>query len=140
MTMDLPRNVDILLVEDNADHAEFTLKALGGSKTVRTHWVKDGQEALDFLNDRPRPSVIFLDIHLPKIDGNEVLRRIKADTELRSIPVVMLTTSDREEEMTAAYHAGANSYVTKPVALGQFAERVGTLKDYWARTSQLPAA
>jgi two-component system response regulator len=140
MTVDLPRNVDILLVEDNADHAEFTLKALQGEKTVRTHWVKDGQEALDFLHHRPRPSLIFLDIHLPKIDGNEVLRRIKADTGLRSIPVVMLTTSDREEEMTAAYRAGANSYVTKPAALGQFAERVKTLKDYWACTSELPAA
>lgn len=132
--------VDILLVEDNPDHAYFTLKALaGGDAAPRTHWVKDGQEALDFLHQRQRPRLILLDIHLPKVSGHDVLRRVKGDDGLRSIPIVMLTTSDREDEVAATYQAGANSFVTKPVQFGQFKERMTRLRDYWTVTSQLPS-
>lgn len=147
--MDGSGRADILLVEDDHDHAHFTLKALEGDRAVRTYWVKDGQEALDFLHRRrqwadrataPRPALILLDIHLPKVDGHEVLRHVKGDDVFRSIPVVMLTTSEHEEEMVAAYRAGANSYVTKPAKFGQFTDQVKTLKQYWILTSQLPAA
>src|SRR6266487_3555797 len=118
-------SVDILVVEDNPDHAHFTLKALaGGDDGTHTHWMKDGEEALDFLYRRgrwadaasaPRPSLILLDIHLPKINGHEVLRHVKADEALCSIPVVMLTTSAAEQDIAATYDAGANSYITKDV-------------------------
>jgi len=139
------RAVSILLVEDNQDHAELTLKALANGNSV--FWVKDGEEALDFLQRRrrftdpaaaPRPGLILLDIHLPKVDGHEVLRQIKSDEALRSIPVVMLTTSDRDEEVAATYGAGANSFVTKPVRFADFVERIKAVKLYWVLTNRLP--
>ena len=142
--------VDILVVEDNPDHAHFTLKALAdGHGVTRTYWVKNGEEALDFLHRRrqwaesataPRPSLILLDIHLPKLNGHEVLRHVKADDALRTIPVVMLSTSGLDADVVATYGAGANSYVTKPLKCGQFMEQIRTLKEYWTRTSRLPGA
>ena len=133
--------VDILLVEDNADHADFALRALKQDTGVRTHWVKDGEEALDFLQrSAPRPDLILLDIHLPKLNGHGVLKRVKSDDAFRSIPVVMLTTSDHPDEMDAAYDAGANSFVTKSLQSGGFVAQVKTLTDYWTRTCELPAA
>ncbi len=140
--------VNILLVEDNADHAELTLKALESGNVVnRIFWVKDGEEALDFLSHRgrftdatlaPRPGLVLLDINLPKVDGHEVLRRIKSDERLRPIPVIMLTTSDRDDEVAASYGAGANSFVTKPVKFTEFVERIKALKLYWVLTNRLP--
>lgn len=137
-----------MLVEDNPDHAELTLKALeNGNLMNRVFWVKDGEEALDFLHRRhqwadteaaPRPGLILLDIRLPKVDGHEVLRRIKSDEGLRDIPVVMLTTSDRTDEVTASYRAGANSFVTKPVRFAEFVERIKAVKLYWVLTNRLP--
>jgi two-component system, response regulator len=148
--MKTSRGVDILLVEDNPDHAEFTLKALAdGTIANRTFWVKDGEEALDFLHRRrdwadekaaPRPGLILLDINLPKLDGHEVLRRVKNDASFREIPVIMLTTSSKPDEVTASYRAGANSFVTKPVMFSQFVDHIKSLKQYWTLTSQLPAA
>lgn len=142
--------VDILLVEDNRDHAELTLKALAGDNAVhQVYWVKDGQEALDFLHHRdrwadaasaPRPGLILLDIHLPKVSGHEVLRHVKGDEAFRSIPVVMLTTSDRTDEVAATYHAGANNFVTKPLKFAEFIEQIKLLKRYWTLASQLPAS
>jgi two-component system response regulator len=138
-------DLSILLVEDNQDHAELTLKALQNGNQV--FWVKDGQEALDFLerknrwadaNAAPRPGLILLDINLPKVGGHEVLRRIKADESLRSIPVVMLTTSDRDEEVAATYRAGVNSFVTKPVRFSDFIDRIKNVKGYWVLTNRLP--
>ena len=137
----------ILLVEDNPDHARFTLKALADG--ARTYWVKDGQEALDYLHHEgqwadpataPRPDLILLDIHLPKIDGREVLQRLKGDESLRCIPIVMLTTSDHSSDVEAAYRAGANSYVAKPVKFSEYMDQVKALKNYWTVTSRLPAA
>ena len=146
--MDAHRDVNILLVEDNPDHAELTLKALeNGNLMNQVFWVKDGEEALDFLQHRrrftdpaaaPRPGLILLDIKLPKVDGHEVLRQIKSDETLRSIPVVMLTTSDRDEEVAASYRAGANSFVTKPVRFAEFVERIKAVKLYWVLTNRLP--
>jgi CheY-like chemotaxis protein len=144
------RGVSILLVEDNPDHAELTLKALdSGNGTSRVVWVKDGEEALHYLQHQgrwadaaaaPRPALILLDINLPKVAGHDVLRHIKADDRLRSIPVVMLTTSDRNEEVAASYRAGVNSFVTKPVRFSEFVERIKTLKGYWVLTNRLPEA
>ena len=139
------RGVDILLVEDNPDHAQFTLKALGDHKAVgRTFWVKDGQEALDYLHRRnqwgdasmsPRPGLILLDINLPKVTGHEVLKAIKSSAALRSIPVVMLTTSADSTEVLATYRAGANSYVTKPLKFALYRDQMKVLRDYWTSIS-----
>jgi CheY-like chemotaxis protein len=142
------RGVTILLVEDNPDHAELTLRALReGNLLNELFWVKNGQEALDFLHRRgpygngasaPRPGLVLLDIKLPKVDGLEVLRRIKGDAELRSIPVVMLTTSEEDHEVTESYKTGANSFVSKPVRFSEFVEKIKALKLYWVVTNRLP--
>jgi two-component system, response regulator len=142
------REVNVLLVEDNPDHAELSLRALeDGNLLNKIFWVKDGEEALDFLYRRgrhadatrtPRPELVLLDIHLPKVDGHEVLRRIKADEGLRSIPVVMMTTSEREDEICQSYRAGANSFVSKPVRFADFVDRVKNVKLYWVLTNLLP--
>ncbi len=142
--------INVLLVEDNPDHAELTLKALkDGNVLNEIAWVKDGEEALDFLYHRgryadaakaPRPGLILLDLRLPKVDGHEVLRQIKGDEDLRSIPVIMLTTSEREDEICQSYKAGANSFVSKPVRFPDFVERVRSLKLYWVLTNLLPGS
>lgn len=142
------RGVTILLVEDNPDHAELTLRALReGNLLNELFWVKNGEEALDFLHRRgpygngasaPRPGLVLLDIKLPKVDGLEVLRRIKGDAELRSIPVVMLTTSEEDHEVTESYKTGANSFVSKPVRFSEFVEKIKALKLYWVVTNRLP--
>ena len=133
-----PQSVDILLVEDNPDHVELILRALRDNNLLnQVHVVTNGEEALDFLyqrgkySDAPRPGLILLDIKLPKVDGIEVLRRIKADPELRSIPVVMLTTSAGEQEIVESYSCGANSYIIKPLDFDQFVKAIKTLKLYW---------
>lgn len=146
--MESCRPVTILLVEDNPDHAELTRRALASGRMINTiMWVKDGQEALDFLFRRgtysdpaaaPRPGLILLDIRLPKVDGLKVLREIKDDPELQRIPVVMLTTSAREDEVSECYRAGANSFVTKPVQFPDFVQKIQAIKLYWMLTSHLP--
>jgi CheY-like chemotaxis protein len=147
--MNAQHAISILLVEDNPDHAELTLRALeesGGAR--RVFWVKDGEEALDFLHHRrayadpasaPRPDLILLDLKLTKIGGTEVLRRIKAEEALQTIPVVMLTTSEREREVNESYRAGVNSFVTKPAPFGEFVERVQAIASYWLVTNRVPA-
>ena len=138
--------VTILLVEDNPDHAEVTIKALRkDAETTEVLLAKDGEEAMDLLArggpsgaPGPRIALILLDIHLPKITGHDVLRRIKGDPALRSIPVVMLTTSSRSDDVNASYQAGANSYVEKSVSFWEFLERVHSVKEYWLRTNALP--
>jgi len=148
--MERNRGPNILLVEDNPDHAELTLRALrDGNMLNEVFWVKDGEEALDFLYQRgryangagvPRPGLVLLDIKLPKIDGHEVLRQIKIDEALRPIPVVMLTTSEREDEVAEAYRAGANSFVSKPVRFSDFVQKVKSVQLYWVLTNLLPEA
>ena len=142
------RGVPILLVEDNADHAALTLRALkDGNMLNEIFWVKDGQEAVDFLYRRgayadaaraPRPGLILLDIRLPKLDGHEVLRQVKSDPNLRIIPVVMLTTSERDDEIQRCYEAGVNSYVAKPVKFTDFAQTIKSLRLYWVMVNHLP--
>ena len=146
--MDSRRQTDILLVEDNPDHAALTMRALrDGNMLNEIFWAKDGQDAVDFLDGRgrwangsrsPRPGLILLDIRLPKLDGHEVLRHIKSDPALRSIPVVMLTTSERDDEINACYEAGANSYVSKPVKFSDFVQTIKSLKLYWVMVNHLP--
>lgn len=137
--------VDILLVEDNPDHVELILKVLQDNNVLnQVHVVTNGEKALNFLYQReeyaeaPRPGLILLDIKLPRVDGTEVLRRIKADPKLESIPVVMLTSSVSEQEMVESYSRGANSYIIKPVGFEQFAKVIKDLKLYWLVISVLP--
>lgn len=139
--------ITILLVEDNPDHAELTQRALESGHVVNEIiWLKDGEEALDFLYRRgawagrgdQHPGLILLDVKLPKVDGHKVLRQIKDDPELQRIPVVMLTTSERDDEVGDAYRSGANSWVTKPVQFTEFMEKVKAVKLYWTLTNRLP--
>jgi len=142
--------VDILLVEDNPDHAELTIKALKQNNILNeVYVVNDGQEALDFMYHQgkyadekkfPRPGLILLDIRLPKVDGIEVLKQLKDDPQFKSIPVIMLTTSDRDEEIAKSYAGGANSYVVKPMDFEEFMKKVRELKLYWTITNSLPKA
>ena len=140
--------VKILLVEDNVDHIELTTRALRENGMLNDIYVaEDGEEALDFLYRRkkysdktkaPRPGLILLDIKLPKIDGFEVLQKIKNDPDLKSIPVIMLTTSSREEEIIKGFANGVNSYVTKPIDFNEFAARIKSIGFYWTLINKLP--
>lgn len=140
--------VDILLVEDNEDHIELTLRALKNNNLINDiHVVKDGQEALDFVYHQgkyedtekyPRPGLILLDIHLPKMNGFEVLETLKKDPDVKSIPIIMLTTSSRDEEIAKSYAGGANSYVTKPVDFEEFVKKIKDMKLYWTIVNSLP--
>ncbi len=137
------KSVRILLVEDNPDHADLTQQAIEGqNRSHLVHWVKDGQEAIDYLFRRgtytnaPPPQLVLLDINLPKLTGIEVLQKVKEDPRLRVIPVVMLTTSDFDEDALKCYSLGANSFVTKPVQFDQFLETIQALKAYWTSTDR----
>ena len=140
--------INILLVEDNPDHVILTKKALEDHRIAnKVYVVVDGAEALDFVHnkgkygngsDAPRPGLILLDVKLPKVDGFEVLRQLKSDPVYNSIPIVMLTTSSRDEEVIRGYAEGANSYVTKPVRFGEFADRVKSIGLYWGLINSLP--
>ena len=132
--------IDILLVEDNPDHAMLTKKVLEDNKVVnKIFLVEDGEEALDFIYHRgkynngnaPRPGLILLDVKLPKIDGFTVLKQLKNDLEYKNIPIVMLTTSSRDEEIAKGYADGANSYVTKPIRFDEFTEKIKCIGIYW---------
>jgi CheY-like chemotaxis protein len=134
-----------LLVEDNPGDYRLTQEALHEGKVYNNlHWAKDGVEALDFLNRRgrhaeaPRPDIILLDLNLPKKDGREVLSEIKADVDLKAIPVVILTTSKAEEDILRSYDLHANCYVTKPVDLDQFVRVVRSIEDFWLAIVKLP--
>jgi CheY-like chemotaxis protein len=128
-----PEAVDILLVEDNPNDAELTQRALKKANLeARLTIARDGAEALDYLlSDRPKPKVIFLDLKLPKIDGIEVLRRARGDQRTRSIPIVVLTSSHEERDISECYKLGVNSYVVKPVEFDKFYKAVADLATYW---------
>jgi CheY-like chemotaxis protein len=135
-----PEAVDILLVEDNPNDAELTMRALKRAN-VDAHLIiaRDGAEALEFLiSDRPKPKVIFLDLKLPKVDGIEVLRQVRMDDRTRAIPVVVLTSSQEERDITECYKLGANSYVVKPVEFDKFYRAVGDLATYWLMLNKCP--
>jgi len=136
-------NRAILLVEDNPDDEALTLRALRKNNILNAVTVaRDGAEALDYLfAEGPggvTPSLILLDLNLPKVSGLEVLRRIRADERTRLIPVVVLTSSREQEDVIAGYRRGANSYVRKPVNFADFAEAVGVLGCYWLLLNESP--
>jgi CheY-like chemotaxis protein len=132
--------IDILLVEDNPNDAELTLRALRKSDIgARLAIARDGAEALEYLmSGRPKPKVVFLDLKLPKIDGIEVLRRVRSDERTHSIPVVVLTSSQEERDISECYKLGVNSYVVKPVEFDKFYRAVGDLGTYWLVLNKSP--
>ena len=139
--------VEILLVEDNPDDVELTLRALNTHKLAnRVKVVSDGVEALAYLlPDDPGlmppdgfPKVVLLDLKLPRVDGLEVLRRLKSSARTRDIPVVVLTSSREESDMVRSYDLGANSYIVKPVDFEQFMHAVSELGLYWLLLNQVP--
>ena len=141
--------VDILLVEDNPTDAELTLRALRkGNLVNQITWLKDGAEALEFIfctgayAGRPadNPRLILLDLKLPKVDGIEVLRLIKADAHTRTIPVVMVTSSAEGRDIVESYKLGVNSYIVKPVEFEKFTETVSRAGLYWMLMNKSPDA
>jgi CheY-like chemotaxis protein len=137
--------IEILLVEDNPGDVRLTVEALKQGKVHNNLTVAaDGVEALTFLRRQrnhahaPRPDLILLDLNLPKKDGREVLAEIKGDKNLRQIPVVVLTTSQAEEDIVKAYGLNANCYITKPVGLDQFISVVNSIEDFWLTIVKLP--
>lgn len=127
-------SVDIVLVEDSPEDVELTLRALRRSRVANpVHVLEDGAEALAYLLDpgRARPRLILLDMKLPKVSGIEVLARIKGDDRLRTVPVVVLTSSREAPDVQEAYRLGANSYIVKPVEFEAFAEAVAQVGLYW---------
>jgi two-component system, response regulator len=138
--MNNPEAVDILLVEDNPNDAELAQRALKKTNLgPRLVLARDGAEAIEYLfSDRPKPRVIFLDLKLPKIDGFEVLRRLRGDDRVKSIPVVVLTSSQEERDINECYRLGVNSYVVKPVEFDKFYQVVGDLAQYWLVLNKLP--
>jgi len=141
--------IEILLVEDNPADVELTLRALREHLLAnQVHVVKDGAEALDFLfatgsySDQQQainPKVILLDLKLPKVDGLEVLRRIKAEERTKTIPVVVLTSSQEQRDLVSSYELGVNSYIVKPVEFEKFEQSVKELGLYWLLLNQLPS-
>jgi two-component system, response regulator len=141
-------DVEILLVEDNPNDVELTLRAFQKQNlSNKVFVVKDGAEALDFVfatgvyshrKIEKRPKVVLLDLKLPKVDGIEVLRRIKADSRTNQIPVVMLTSSQEERDVLNSYNLGVNSYIVKPVDFSNFVHAVSELGVYWGMLNKLP--
>ncbi len=138
---EVQRMIKMLLVEDSLDDIQIIKKALKEAKVINRLWiVRDGQEALDFLYHKgqfqdpsaaPRPGLILLDINLPRVNGLEVLTRIKKDPKLRGIPTVMLTVSKREEDLIRGYNNGCNSFIQKPVEFEKFVEIIKQIGLYW---------
>lgn len=146
--MEKLEHIEILLAEDSPKDAEMTQRALRkhnlGNRLV---WVRDGAEALDFLycrgayadRDLARPpKLVLLDLKMPRVDGIEVLRHIKADERTRVIPVVVMTSSNEERDVTESYRLGANSYIVKPIEFGSFLEVVAKIGLYWVLTNRVP--
>jgi CheY-like chemotaxis protein len=147
--MNIANEAEILLIEDNPRDAELTQRALKLRNLTNTlFWAKDGAEALNFLFGPDhhtgsqvihRPKVILLDLKLPKIDGLEVLRQIKANVSAKTIPVVVLTSSREEQDVVRSYELGVNSYIVKPVNFDNFSEAVAQLGLYWLLMNQPPS-
>lgn len=138
--------INILLVDDSEDDVEFTLRALEKTKLANSvSVVSDGIEAMEFLRkegqyaSKPTPSLILLDLNMPRKDGREVLVELKADPQLRKIPVVILTTSQAEEDIVSSYELHANCFVSKPVDLDGLIKVVQRIDDFWFGVVKLPA-
>lgn len=145
MSASSSRSINILLVEDDIGDVELTREALIDSKiTVNLHVAKDGVEAVDYLRqigdftEAITPDLVLLDLNLPRKDGREVLQDIKSDPDLKRIPVIVLTTSDTEEDIVRSYDLGVNCYVQKPVGMEEFIRIVRALEDFWFTIVKLP--
>ena len=142
---EIGKPVEILLVEDNPGDRELAIEALRDSKVKNNlHIAEDGEEAIEFLKNSKKnpdyimPDLILLDLNLPKKDGREVLEEIKADPELKSIPVVVLTTSRAEEDVLKSYNLHANCFISKPLDFNQFVEVIKSIEDFWLTIVKLP--
>jgi chemotaxis family two-component system response regulator Rcp1 len=145
ISQNIGRPIHILMVEDNPDDIELAMEALKGAKVGNTlKVVKDGEEALAYLHGEGhyqgslRPDLILLDLNMPRKDGREVLKEIKNHPTLRRIPVVILTTSQAEEDILNTYDLHANCYITKPVDFTQFLKVVRSIEDFWLTVVKLP--
>ena len=145
MNPDLGRPIEILLVEDSPSDTDLTVSALAAAKVAnRLSIVEDGVQAMQFLRregdyaQAPRPDLILLDLNLPRKDGREVLAELKADEQLRAIPVVVLTTSQAEKDVLHAYKLQASCYVAKPVDFQRFLEVVEAIEGFWLTVVKLP--
>lgn len=139
------RLVETLLVEDNEADVRLTREVFADGRVLnKLNVVRDGEEAMAFLKrrppyqDAPRPDLVLLDLNLPRKDGREVLAEMKADEDLRLIPVVILTTSRADADVMRTYELHANCYIVKPVDLGQFIEVVRSIEDFWLKLVRLP--
>lgn len=137
--------IEVLLVEDSPGDVRLTQEAFRhANRDIELHVVSDGVEAMEFLAQKgsystsPRPDLILLDLNLPRMDGREVLSRIKADENLKCIPTVILTTSDAEADIAASYQLQANCYLSKPVQLEAFDSLVRSINDFWLTRAKLP--
>jgi chemotaxis family two-component system response regulator Rcp1 len=137
--------IKVLLVEDSQGDRRLTQEALvGANNSIQLLVVPDGAEAIAFLKQQgtyvhaPRPDIILLDLNLPKTDGREVLAHIKTDSSLKSIPVLILTTSDAETDIVKSYQLQANCYLCKPVSFSEFEHLVNTINDFWLTKVKLP--
>jgi chemotaxis family two-component system response regulator Rcp1 len=137
--------IEILLVEDNPGDVDLAREALETGKMLNTlHGVSDGEAAMAFLRGRgryagaPRPDLVLLDLNLPKKDGRAVLAEIKSDDDLKRMPVVILTTSEADEDILKSYNLHANCYITKPIDLNQFIKVVQAIEDFWFTIVRLP--
>jgi chemotaxis family two-component system response regulator Rcp1 len=137
--------VEVLLVEDSPGDVRLTQEAFrDANPSIRLHVATDGVEAMNFLKhvgihaQSPRPDLILLDLNLPKMDGREVLAHIKEDASLKTIPTVILTTSDAEADIVKSYQLQANCYLSKPVQLDAFENLVGSINDFWLTKVKLP--
>jgi len=142
--------IEILLVEDNPNDLELTLHALEKHNLAnKIHIVRDGEEALDFLFCRGAfssrtfeapPKVVLLDLKLPKVDGLEILRTVKADTRTKAVPIVVMTSSKQQRDLVESYQLGVNSYIQKPINFQEFQEVIRQLGYYWLAINQPPPA
>lgn len=146
--MNAKRSIRILLAEDDPDDRLLTRRALTKSRLANTiHTVEDGEELMDFLRregeysdpaDAPRPGLILLDLNMPRMDGREALRKIKSDPDLRRIPVIVLTTSEADQDILQSYDLGVNAFVTKPVTFDGLADAIQALGEFWFHIVKLP--
>jgi len=139
------KEFDILLVEDNPADAELTMETLRSCEwPIRFHHVCDGVEAMNFLHKQPpfqeatRPTLILLDLNMPRKGGREVLAEMKADEKLRSIPVLVFTTSEDEKDVLGAYRLNANGYISKPIDLEKFSNVLRVMENFWLNIVKLP--
>ena len=140
--------ISILIADDDAEDREFSRRALTAARLANDlHFVEDGEELMDYLFRRgphreprssPRPGLLLLDLNMPKKDGFAALREIRADADLRSVPIVVLTTSSAQEDIVRSYDLGVNSYITKPVTFAGLVDAMTTLGKYWFEIVELP--